>query len=301
MVRNQAQSLQIPEVLIRVASYLPQGDVARLACVNSMWFRCLTPVLWRKPVLKSIDQLRKMVHNSCHSMLPETRCVWVEGVEFIPEIEGNEMQVSIKLPGLLGGILLDKNTDLATTRRLSKLLAQENPTADSSRTTLIREIDMSSIYHRWSDVTGTHLLGLLALCPRLESLSINMLRSVAPHNLCTAMYMLSPTLKYLDLSDTMFDDYMLGCLLVNHGPNLIRLNISDTLVTDKGLAEIASKCGNLIEIQMQNLIEVCDDGIRKLLEGCPQLVTIEADGCPSVNCWDVINKINEKSQWEDVE
>ncbi|CAG8807323.1 17037_t:CDS:2, partial [Racocetra fulgida] len=128
---------------------------------------------------------------------------------------------------------------------------------------LVREVNLSHLPHRWTAITDPDIINLVNLCPNLTFLDINR---------CSALQ--DSTLAHIaSILDKGFIALARSCKV------LTSLDFSFTDITDKALSEIAVTCPTIRWINLINCDGVTELSLDELKKWCKELKVLRLDGC----------------------
>ncbi len=202
--------------------------------------------------------------------------------------------------------------------------ASDKSVVEFSRCPGLRELRLAHC----REVTRRSVRILAVRCPRLEVLDINCISKVRD-SLLQVLGQNCPYLKVLNLADAraISDEGLAfvakGCVrlevldlswcrkitdwavskIANNLPKLREVGLSETKVTDIGIAELTRNCKNLQALHLARCAEITDSGVQTIIEHCKERITSlnlaschnVSDGyverlirvCPKLNCLDV--------------
>lgn len=120
----------------------------------------------------------------------------------------------------------------------------------------------------------------IALITRLEDLYVGIQSAVVHEAMVPILQLLGKRAAQI----TTLDIFPFGTQVINFEllrtlcPNLSKINLQTTAVTDKQLAQIGIGCPNLTSIDLSGCAAITDEGILALVKGCKKLETINLQG-----------------------
>ncbi|CAG8496337.1 3365_t:CDS:2 [Ambispora leptoticha] len=151
---------------------------------------------------------------------------------------------------------------------------------------LVREIDLSLLPHRWSNITDPDIIALISLCPNLTFLDINYCAQLHDSTLKHIARTLGPHLTNLNVSQCpkFTDDGFMA--LATECSALTTLNFSYTDITDLALSQIATTCPTIRWLNLKCCELVTDLSLLELRKWCKDL-RVEVIGCWGVVMEDI--------------
>ncbi|CAG8748180.1 20858_t:CDS:1, partial [Cetraspora pellucida] len=144
---------------------------------------------------------------------------------------------------------------------------------------LVREVNLSHLPHRWTAITDPDIIHLVNLCPNLTFLDINQCSALQDSTLAHIASILGSHLTTLIVSQCpKFTDK--GFIaLARSCKALTSLDFSFTDITDKALSEIAVTCPTIRWINLINCVGVTELSLDELKKWCKELKVLRLDGC----------------------
>ncbi|KAJ2813693.1 hypothetical protein H4S07_000496 [Coemansia furcata] len=84
-------------------------------------------------------------------------------------------------------------------------------------------------------------------------------------------------------------------------PGITTLCLNETDADDAMLKIISTTMPNLEWLEMDDCLHVTDIGLQDVADGCPKLAYLSANECWGILNTDLVEKINAKGGWEDLE
>ncbi|KAF0513130.1 RNI-like protein [Gigaspora margarita] len=144
---------------------------------------------------------------------------------------------------------------------------------------LVREVNLSHLPHRWTAITDPDIISLVNLCPNLTFLDINRCSALQDSTLAHIASILGSHLTTLIVSQCpKFTDRGFTAL-ARSCKALTSLDFSFTDITDKALSEIAVTCPTIRWINLRNCDGVTELSLDELKRWCKELTFLQLDGC----------------------
>ncbi|CAB4374900.1 RNI-like protein [Rhizophagus irregularis] len=157
---------------------------------------------------------------------------------------------------------------------------------------LVREIDLSGLSHRWSEITDTDIIALVNLCPNLTFLDINFCQQLHDSTLIHIANHLGSNITTLNVSqcpkftDVGFSALARSCKV------LTSLDFSYTDITDSALSKFALTCPTIRWLNLKYCELVTDLSLDELKRWCKELSFLELEGC-----FGVIREVGDEDIW----
>ncbi|CAG8461219.1 9225_t:CDS:2 [Funneliformis caledonium] len=147
---------------------------------------------------------------------------------------------------------------------------------------LVREIDLTGLSHRWTEIIDADIIALVNLCPNLTILDISYCHQLHDSTLTHIANHLGSNLTTLNVSscpkftDVGFSALARSCKV------LTSLDFSYTDITDTALSKFAVTCPTIKWLNLKYCELLTDLSLDELKRMCKELRFLEIEGCYGV-------------------